>query len=104
MSGSDGSRGAEMDIFCKLGKHSAEPSDRWNDGYYFTRCARCGIDLIKRSSDWRAVPRGYRVVWRPRQSWEIDWTEWTRRRKPADLVVAKGEWLPGTDSNHRPSD
>ena len=78
-----------MDIFCKLGKHRAEPSDRWNDGYYFSRCADCGIDLIRRTARWRAVPKGYRVVWEKRREGEIDWSQWMRQNRapssPAEL-------------------
>lgn len=78
-----------MAILCRLGRHRAIPSDRWNDGYFFSRCGRCGCDLVRRRDKWRAVPKGYRVVWRPRLPGQIDWTAWTRDRKAAKPAVEK---------------
>ena len=92
-----------MNISCRLGRHRALATERWNDGYYFSRCENCGIDLIRRRERWRPVPKGYRVVWKQRREGEIDWSEWTRRQRVI-ASYANGEWLPGTDSNHRPSD
>lgn len=52
-----------MSLLCGLGYHTAPGVPRWNDGYYFARCTRCGVDLIRTPfSGWR-VPNGYRVVW-----------------------------------------
>jgi hypothetical protein len=48
---------------CLAGWHRAEPVVHWNHGYYFTRCRRCGSDLVRTAySRWQA-PKGYRVVW-----------------------------------------
>lgn len=48
---------------CLAGWHRAEPVVHWNHGYYFTRCRRCGNDLVRTAySRWK-VPKGYRVVW-----------------------------------------
>jgi fused signal recognition particle receptor len=53
----------EMPLLCELGWHRADPLARWNAGYYFTTCERCGEDLVRTAyGGWR-VPRGYRVVW-----------------------------------------
>jgi hypothetical protein len=53
-----------MSLLCSLGWHSPGALARWNDGYYFTRCSRCGCDLVRPiDGNWR-VPKGYRVVWR----------------------------------------
>lgn len=52
-----------MPLLCDLGRHRPEPVARWNNGYYFTRCARCGEDLVRTAYGRWHVPRGYRVVW-----------------------------------------
>jgi hypothetical protein len=52
-----------MLLLCDLGWHRPEPVARWNSGYYFTRCARCGKDLVRTAYGRWHVPRGYRVVW-----------------------------------------
>ncbi|HZF44119.1 MAG TPA: SH3 domain-containing protein [Sphingomonadaceae bacterium] len=36
---------------------------RWNDGYYFTRCRRCGLDLVRTAFSGWTAPKRYRVVW-----------------------------------------
>ena len=52
-----------MPLLCDLNWHKPEPVARWNNGYYFTRCARCGENLVRTAyGRWR-VPHGYRVVW-----------------------------------------
>ena len=52
-----------MRLFCSLGWHHPKGAARWNNGYYFTRCARCGHDLVRTArGPWR-VPQGHRVVW-----------------------------------------
>ena len=52
-----------MPLFCDLGWHKPEPVARWNNGYYFTKCARCGEDLVRTAYGRWHAPRGYRVVW-----------------------------------------
>ena len=52
-----------MPLLCELGRHKPEPVARWNNGYYFTRCARCGEDLVRTAYGRWHVPHGYRVVW-----------------------------------------
>jgi len=51
---------------CQLGWHAPRKGARWNNGYYFTDCARCGADLVRTTFSGWEEPRGYRVVWRPR--------------------------------------
>lgn len=61
-------------LACSLGWHAPDPLARWNDGYYFTRCRRCGTDLVRTAfSKWHE-PHGYRVVW--------------QRHPPPDAVTA----------------
>lgn len=55
-----------MRIRCKLGRHIAPSSyfRVWNDGFYFGECSACFRDLVKaRGMRWRAVPKGYAIVW-----------------------------------------
>lgn len=48
---------------CHLTGH--QPGDEiWNEGYFFTRCTRCGRDMMRADGPWRTVPSKYRVVWR----------------------------------------
>lgn len=52
-----------MKLLCALGRHRPEPWPRWNAGYYFARCKRCGRDLVRTAyGDW-GIPKGCRVVW-----------------------------------------
>jgi hypothetical protein len=47
-------------------------SARWNDGYCFTSCSRCGRDMVRSAfGEWH-VPKGFRVVWRPRPPGNLD--------------------------------
>jgi hypothetical protein len=48
---------------CNLGWHRVSADVRWNSGYYFSRCERCGRDLVRTIYGRWHVPRGYRVVW-----------------------------------------
>jgi hypothetical protein len=56
-----------MSLFCDLGWHRPAGLPRWNDGYYFSRCGRCGRDLVRTAYQKWHVPQGYRVVWCPDQ-------------------------------------
>lgn len=63
-------------LLCEFGWHQAMPSKRWNGRYCFSRCARCGVDMVSTpSGKWR-VPKGYKIVWKPKPqppkaaSWE----------------------------------
>jgi hypothetical protein len=52
-----------MSLLCALGGHEAAPGEVYNGGYYFSRCRRCGDDMIRSGAAWRMVPKGHRVVW-----------------------------------------
>ena len=68
-----------MSILCRLKKHSAVPSLLWNAGFYFSKCARCECDLIRRGDHWTEVPKGYQVIWKQQRGGPIDWTPWSAR-------------------------
>jgi hypothetical protein len=54
-----------MGLICVAADHRAGGGERYNSGYYFSRCSRCGCDLIRTGRQgWRSVPRGYAVVWK----------------------------------------
>jgi hypothetical protein len=64
-----------MLVFCKMGAHSAAGRPVWNNGFYFGACARCGCDLVRGAHDrWRAVPKGFKVVWRERPHGYPNWS------------------------------
>src|SRR5438309_1306917 len=54
-----------MNLLCSLGRHTPRAAPRWNDGYYFATCRRCGRDIVRTAYEGWHVPRGYRVVWAP---------------------------------------
>jgi hypothetical protein len=60
-----------MRIFCKLGRHEAGTRIAYNAGTYFATCTHCTGALILSSKGWRAVPRGYRVVWKGRRTQDL---------------------------------
>lgn len=65
-----------MNILCRFGHHSALPSNVWNDGHYFSACARCGLQMIRvPNGRWTLVPRNMRVVWRARSDDDIVWPQ-----------------------------
>ncbi|MFL9839460.1 hypothetical protein ABS767_00670 [Sphingomonas sp. ST-64] len=53
-----------MAQFCHLIGHQPGDDPVWNEGYFFTRCTRCGRDMMRADGPWRSVPRKYRVAWR----------------------------------------
>lgn len=53
-----------MSLLCALGGHEAGPEEVYNGGYYFARCRRCRLDMIRCGAAWQMVPGGHRVVWR----------------------------------------
>jgi hypothetical protein len=55
-----------MRILCGLGFHRAEPDPVWNRGYHFSRCRVCGADLVRTAAGRWHVPKGKKVVWKPR--------------------------------------
>ncbi|HEY0131727.1 MAG TPA: hypothetical protein VGB57_10005 [Allosphingosinicella sp.] len=55
-----------MSLLCRLGLHRPRGIPRWNDGFYFATCERCGRDLVRTVFQRWHVPKGYRVVWSDR--------------------------------------
>ena len=57
-----------MTLLCNLAGHAPAPVDLVNQGFAFSRCRRCGDDLIRSAAvptaRWTAVPEGFRVAWR----------------------------------------
>lgn len=48
---------------CRLGLHKPVAPGRWNGGYCFTTCSRCGRDMVRSLfGEWH-VPVDFRVVW-----------------------------------------
>jgi hypothetical protein len=97
-----------MDILCRLGRHDrkSEPPV-WNNGYWFSNCARCGRDLVRRGGGrWRVPPKGYRVIWKPRRHPEIDWTGLiaTRPAGPSIRVPARRKYRIGARRADSPID
>ena len=54
-------------ILCGFGRHKAGPDEVWNRGYYFTSCVSCGADLVRTASGKWHVPKGRKVVWKPKK-------------------------------------
>lgn len=52
-------------LACALGHHAPLTGEVCNQGFAFTRCRHCWRDLVRSAKAWRAVPKGFRVVWRP---------------------------------------
>lgn len=56
-----------MAIACMLGRHTVVERGVRNGSYEFARCDRCRCDLMRgESRPWERVPKGFKVVWRPR--------------------------------------
>lgn len=60
-----------MRLFCRLGKHPLPRFKVWNQGRFFADCPDCGSGLIQHGGNWYRVPRGFRIVWRPRRSCDV---------------------------------
>jgi hypothetical protein len=74
----------EMPLLCELGWHRPDPLARWNAGYYFTTCGRCGRDLVRTAyGGWR-VPKGFKIVW---------------QAKPPESATA-AELVPDPEAGH----
>lgn len=55
-----------MSLLCRFGFHRPAPDEIWNKGWFFTRCRRCGADLVRTPAGKWHVPAGKKVVWRAR--------------------------------------
>lgn len=79
-------------LLCALEGHRAEPRGQWNRGYCFSRCARCGRDMIRLGSGQWQVPKGYRVVWKRKDevlpNRRPSAPARTRRSPPASIIAA----------------
>ena len=53
-----------MKMMCRLGGHEADGGEIYNSGYWFSRCRRCGCDMIRDGASWATVPDGHRVSWK----------------------------------------
>ncbi len=53
-----------MNALCALRAHRPSTPGIWNRGIQFSRCARCGHDLVATNGSWERVPPRYRVVWK----------------------------------------
>ena len=53
-----------MPVRCIVGQHAAAPGEVHNQGFGFSKCRRCGRDMVRSMHEWQIVPRGFRVVWR----------------------------------------
>lgn len=60
-----------MGFLCKMRGHRPVARGVRNSDREFGRCDRCRCDLMRDGSDWKAVPKGYKVVWRPRTGNEV---------------------------------
>jgi hypothetical protein len=54
-------------LMCRIRGHAAEEQQTWNEGYFFSRCRRCGRNLIRTSGGWLPTPSRYQVAWRSGQ-------------------------------------
>ncbi len=61
-----------MGFHCIAGRHAAAPGEVRNQGFGFSRCRHCGLDMVRSNREWRIVPRGFRVVWRRRLSQQTE--------------------------------
>lgn len=65
---------------CRVIGHVPAPGSRiWNDGWNFATCRRCQSMIITKNNNWRIVPRGYRIAWRPRPDWQPNWDKVMQR-------------------------
>ena len=54
-----------MNLLCRILDHRRALPVIHNHGLLFATCQRCGADLVREPrAPWRAVPRGFRVVWK----------------------------------------
>ncbi len=63
-----------MNPLCLFGVHKPRPSKLWNDGHFFSACARCAAQLVRTPEEpWHVVPPNMKVVWRPRTEEDVVW-------------------------------
>jgi hypothetical protein len=52
-----------MNFLCRLGWHRPAPTPRWHAGLYFTKCLRCGSDLVRLPRGRWTIPSDVLVLW-----------------------------------------
>lgn len=55
-----------MGLACTFGRHTPVTRGIRNEDNEFGRCIRCNCDLVHVGRRWKRVPKGLKVVWRPR--------------------------------------
>ncbi|MFN3946382.1 MAG: response regulator transcription factor [Allosphingosinicella sp.] len=50
-----------------MGGHEPSPEQVCNAGRCFSRCRRCGAELMEEDGKWKPIPPGYRIVWRDKE-------------------------------------
>jgi hypothetical protein len=53
-----------MSLICRAAGHIASAKFIENAGHRFSKCRRCGRDLIDLDGIWSTPPGGFRVVWK----------------------------------------
>jgi hypothetical protein len=53
-----------MKLLCRLRGHRPGGRQIMNRVMCFTRCTRCGADLVRHEGFWGPVPKGFRIVWK----------------------------------------
>lgn len=61
-----------MPVACLSGNHQLPSNPIWNQGFAFSRCTRCGRDMMRSHGRWRRAPRGFRIVWKRRTAAKSD--------------------------------
>lgn len=58
-----------MGLRCRSGHHVPAPDGVRNQGFEFSHCRMCRCDLVRSNRNWKAVPNGFRVVWKHGKAW-----------------------------------
>ena len=87
-----------MRVLCGVGRHRAMPVRRWNEGYCFSRCARCGCDLVREPHGRWRVPSGYRIVWKPRSEVQAERARRARQAEAAAYAAPRSRAMLPIDS------
>lgn len=82
-------------FLCALGWHRPTPIPRWNDGYYFATCGRCGVDMVRTPFKRWQVPHGYRVVWHSEKPASLPSAQLVKEIAPPPIEQETLEPTPG---------
>lgn len=91
-------RNATLPLLCALGRHKTDLLVRWNDGYYFTRCRRCGLDLVRTAFSGWTAPKRYRVVWQAEPPASVEQVGPAPQAEAEPAAVAAPASEPQTDA------